>query len=65
MNTDRSCPRCHEEVMRTWDELEPDEQEVVKRLPGSVDYTSSEREQRHRWCPRCWFETTESGVRDG
>ena len=42
--------------MRTWDELEPDEQEVVKRLPGSADYPAAERQETHQWCTRCWFE---------
>ena len=58
MNTDRSCPRCHEEVMRTWDELSDEEQEVVKRLPGSADYPVAERQGTHQWCTRCWFEAT-------
>jgi len=42
--------------MRTWDELSADEQEVVKRLPGSADYPAVEREHKHRWCTRCWYE---------
>ena len=44
--------------MRTWHELSADEQEVVKRLPGSADYPSIEREHKHRWCTRCWYEAT-------
>jgi hypothetical protein len=28
----------------------------VRRLPASADYTASEREATHRWCPRCWYE---------
>ena len=58
MNTDRSCPRCHEGRMQTWEELKPDEQEVVKRLPASADYSAAERQATHRWCRRCWYEAT-------
>lgn len=59
MNTDRSCPRCHEEIMRTWDELSDEEQEVVSRLPASADYSAAERQGTHQWCTRCWYEATE------
>ena len=45
--------------MRTWDELSADEQEVVKRLPGSADYPAAEREYKHRWCTRCWYEAVD------
>ncbi len=58
MNTDRSCPRCHEGVMQCWEELSADEQEVVKRLPASADYSAVERQGTHLWCTRCWFEAT-------
>ena len=44
--------------MRTWDELDGDEHEVVNRLPGSVDYPAVERERTHQWCTRCWYEAT-------
>ena len=57
MNTNRSCPRCGEGVMRTRDELSDEEQEVVNRLPASADYTAAER-QLHQWCTRCWYEAT-------
>ena len=49
--------------MRTWNELKPDEQEVVKRLPGSADYPTAERREAHQWCTRCWFEATEDSER--
>lgn len=42
--------------MRNWYELSDDERELVKRLPASADYASSERERTHRWCTRCWYE---------
>ena len=58
MNTDSSCPRCHEGVMRSWDELSEEEQEVVNHLPASADYTSAERQATHQWCTRCWYEAT-------
>jgi len=57
LNIDRSCPRCYEGTLRLWDELSDDEREVVRRLPASADYTADEREQMHRWCTRCWFES--------
>ncbi len=44
--------------MRSWDELSADEQEVVKRLPGSADYPAPERQATHQWCTRCWHEAT-------
>ena len=58
VNTGRSCPRCHEGVMQTWEELSAEEQEVVKRLPASADYPAAERQGTHQWCARCWYEAT-------
>jgi hypothetical protein len=58
MNSEHRCPRCHAERMSTWDELSDEEREVVKRLPGSADYKEAERQKMHRWCPRCWYEST-------
>ena len=58
MNTHRNCPRCQEAIMRTWDEMDADEQEVVNRLPGSADYSTAERQGTHQWCTRCWYEAT-------
>ena len=64
MNSEDRCPRCGEGRLLSWRELDDDQREVVKRLPGSVDYTQSERETLFRWCPRCWFESTENAARD-
>jgi len=58
VNTERSCPRCHEGVMQTWEELNAEEQEVVRRLPSSADYSAGERQRTHQWCTRCWYERT-------
>ena len=58
MNTGRSCPRCQEGVLQTWEELSAEEQEVVKRLPASADYAAAERQGTHQWCTRCWYEAT-------
>jgi hypothetical protein len=44
--------------MQTWEELSADEQEVVKRLPASADYSAAERQETHQWCTRCWHEAT-------
>lgn len=57
VSTDRKCPRCHAAVLQTWDELSDDEREVVRRLPGSVEYEADEREAMHQWCTRCWYES--------
>ena len=58
MNAKKSCPRCHEGDMQTWDELSDEEREVVKRLPASAEYTAAERQGSHQWCTRCWYEAT-------
>ena len=49
--------------MRTWDELSEEEQEVVRRLPASADYSAAERQGTHQWCTRCWYEATEGRER--
>ncbi len=51
-----SCPRCHERGLKSWAELNDEEREVVKRLPASAVYSLEERQSRHRWCTRCWYE---------
>ncbi len=56
MNTERRCPKCGEETLRTWAELGDDEREVVRRLGSAVDYQTAERETMRRWCTRCWHE---------
>jgi hypothetical protein len=58
VNIVRTCPRCNEGDMQTWEELSADEQEVVKRLPASADYSAVERQGTHQWCKRCWYEAT-------
>jgi hypothetical protein len=57
MNTDNQCPRCGGR-MRSWSELSDEEREVVKRLVASADYSLNQRQARHRWCTRCWYEDT-------
>ena len=54
------CPHCHEGSMRSWDELSDDEKAVVERLPQSADYNAKDRFAMHRWCVRCWYESTGS-----
>jgi hypothetical protein len=63
MNTERHCYKCGEETLRTWDELDDDERELVARLPGSGDYRKDERKAMHRWCTRCWHEEVENQPR--
>ncbi|HKO59635.1 MAG TPA: hypothetical protein VJV03_00615 [Pyrinomonadaceae bacterium] len=55
MNSENRCPRCHGEL-KPWQELNDEEQEVVRRLPEAVDYETEERHASHRWCTRCWYE---------
>ena len=52
------CPRCGEGRLKTWSELGDEEREVVLRLPESADYSIVERQSGHRWCTRCWNEST-------
>lgn len=58
-NFTEKCSRCGEGRLRSWQELDEEEQMVARRLPASADYSSSEREALHRWCARCWYEATE------
>jgi hypothetical protein len=46
--------------MKSWSELTDEEREVVKRLPLSASYSLEERQATHRWCTRCWYESTTS-----
>ncbi len=55
---DQRCPNCGDQTLRTWEDLSDDERDVVRRLPASADYASSERRIKHRWCTRCWHEET-------
>ena len=52
-------PRCDAERLRSWPELDAEQQEVVRRLPASANVSLEARKARHRWCTQCWFE--ESG----
>ena len=54
----KQCPRCDEQRLKSWPELGDEEREVVRRLPGSADYAGAERQGSHRWCTRCWHEST-------
>ncbi len=58
------CPRCGEGRLRSWNALNEEEQIVARRLPATAEYPSNERENRHRWCVRCWYEETRSPLRD-
>jgi hypothetical protein len=57
MSYEDKCPRCGEGRLKPWAELTDEEREVVKRLPGAVEYSAAER-QTHLWCTKCWFEST-------
>lgn len=59
MNAAQTCPRCDKRGMKSWPELTDEEREVVKRLPLSASYSLEERKATHRWCTRCWYESTE------
>jgi len=54
-----SCPRCDKRGLKSWSELNDEEREVVKRLPLSAEYPLADRQARHRWCTRCWYEATD------
>ncbi|MEJ7708297.1 MAG: hypothetical protein WKF84_00165 [Pyrinomonadaceae bacterium] len=58
MKTERTCPKCDSDQLRSWRELDEEQQEVVRRLPGTAHYTIAERVARHRWCTICWHEQT-------
>jgi len=56
MMTQDKCPKCDKPRLKSWEELNDEEREVVKRLPESADYSLAERKTSHRWCTRCWNE---------
>ena len=58
MESNRQCPRCAAEHLRSWSDLSDEERELVRRLPASADYSLEERKARHRWCIRCWYEAS-------
>jgi hypothetical protein len=57
MYNDKRCRRCGEGTIKSWSELNDEEREVVKRLPGAADYEAAERQSMPQWCIRCWFES--------
>jgi hypothetical protein len=52
------CPRCEKRGLKSWAELNDEQREMVKRLPATANFELSERQATHRWCTRCWYETT-------
>ncbi|PYS46915.1 MAG: hypothetical protein DMF68_17590 [Acidobacteria bacterium] len=58
------CPRCGEGRLLSWNELDDEQREVVRRLPASADYSLDERKATHRWCMRCWHEESASAPFD-
>jgi hypothetical protein len=58
------CPRCGEGTLKAWYELSEDEREVALRLPGSADFSATERSARHLFCTRCWYEQTAGTARN-
>ena len=48
MDLQRRCPRCGEGKLLSWTELDQEQREVVRRLPGAVDETPARRETSHR-----------------
>ena len=53
------CPRCDTGRLKPWDELTDDEREVVRRLENPTEALFAERRATHRWCTRCWYESTD------
>ena len=58
------CPRCGVERLRSWGELDEEEQMIVRRLPGAAEYAQNERETLFRWCTRCWYEERQGARHD-
>jgi hypothetical protein len=54
-----TCPRCEKRGLKSWAELDDEQREVVKRLPASARFDPAERQAKHRWCTRCWFEAVD------
>jgi hypothetical protein len=59
MNSERRCPKCGEDTLKTWAELGDDEREVVRRLGTAADLQAPEFEIIYRWCTLCWHEERE------
>ena len=58
MESSNQCSRCGAGRLRGWSELNDEERELVRRLPASAEYSLEERQATHRWCTRCWHEST-------
>ena len=56
MSVNNKCPKCDKTGLKSWEQLDDEEREVVKRLPASAQYSLEERKALHRWCTRCWQE---------
>lgn len=52
---EKICPKCQYSAMKTWEELNDEQQMLVERLPMSANL-SLEQRKKHLFCPRCWFE---------
>jgi hypothetical protein len=57
VNIDNRCTRCGEGAIKSWSELNDEEREVVKRLPGAAGYDAAELQSMPQWCTRCWNES--------
>jgi hypothetical protein len=49
------CPKCGHSRLKSWDDLNADQQFLAERLPASAEYTLDQR-KKHRFCTRCWYE---------
>jgi hypothetical protein len=54
-----ACPRCEKRGLKSWAQLDDEQREVVKRLPASARFDLAERQAKHRWCTRCWYEAVD------
>jgi hypothetical protein len=64
MSVNDKCLRCDKAGLKSWEELDDEEREVVKRLPASAEYSLEERQASHRWCTRCWYEDVGQDLQD-
>ena len=51
------CPRGHSLKVRTWDDLNEDQQYLVSCLPDFEDLSMSEIRSSH-FCTNCWYRLT-------
>jgi len=64
MEFSNQCPRCGAGRLREWSELNDEDRELVQRLPASADHSLEERKATHRWCKRCWYESTSGAAQN-